>query len=127
MGERMKAALVRWSYQRLPDNEVVGKAMSELGWNTWQGTFHVPDRVNVAYNSKSFPLISIPLSRLMHPGQGHAMESESAPQAVRDVWNMYANCIPFSGPWSPALPPGCQLSCRKVRSGLMPLRSGPSL
>lgn len=68
MGERMKAALVRWSYQRLPDNEVVGKAMSELGWNTWQGTFPVPGRVNVAYNSKSFPLISILLSRLVHPG-----------------------------------------------------------
>lgn len=73
MGERMKAALVRWSYQRLPDNEVVGKAMSERGWNTWQGTFPVPDRVNVAYNSKPFPLISIHLSRLMHFGPCHGV------------------------------------------------------
>lgn len=52
MGERMKAALIRWSYQRLPDKELVDKAMSERGWNTWQAAFQVPDRVNVAYNSK---------------------------------------------------------------------------
>lgn len=58
MGERMKAALIRWSYQRLPDKELVDKAMSERGWNTWQATFPVPDRVNVAYNSKSLTLTS---------------------------------------------------------------------
>lgn len=59
MGERVKAALIRWSYQRLPDKELANKAMSERGWNTWRGTFPIPDRVNVAYNSKSLTLTSI--------------------------------------------------------------------
>lgn len=68
MGERVKAALIRWSYQRLPDEEVANKAMSERGWNTWQGTFPIPDRVNVAYNSKSLTLTSIAMqwSQTLH-------------------------------------------------------------
>lgn len=66
MGERMKAAIIRWSYQRLPDNEVVSKAMSQLGWSTWQATFPVPERVNVAYNSKYRLLTSCRTSLLFH-------------------------------------------------------------
>lgn len=50
VGTRMKAAIKDYSYQRLPDANLLDGAFAKWGWASWELGFDVPNRVNTAYN-----------------------------------------------------------------------------